>query len=127
MALLDDFKARFANDPNLDLVAIENNWQAYDPVYMCYFCYQYPTGNDCKNEAIFQLIAHMSLVEGDGVIGGGSGISPSKGVASKSWGSESVTYGTVSDESSFYNYFNSTKYGQRFLMIIRSNQGAFFV
>ena len=125
MSLLDDFKTRFANDPSLDLVAIENNWQAYDPVYMCYYCYEYPSSDTCVNEAIFQLIAHMSIVEGDGTNGGG--VAPIKDIESKSWASESVTYGAVDNQSPFYNYFNSTKYGQRFMMIIRPNQGAVFV
>jgi len=120
MSLLDDFKARFANDENLDLTEIENNWQAYDPVWQCYYCVEYGV-NACQDEAIYQLIAHMSASE-ESDTG-----APIKGVQSKSWGSESVTYGQVNNTGEYYSWLNSTKYGQRFYILTLSNQGGFFV
>lgn len=120
MSLLDDFKVRFANDSKLDLVAIENDWASLDPVWQCYYCEEYGA-DSCTDEAIFQLIAHMWLIESK------PNPSPNKGVASKSWGSESTTYAQVDGSSRMEDYFNSTVYGQRFYQITRSNRGVFFV
>ncbi len=120
MSILDDFKTRFAKDCKLDLVKIEACWSALDPIWECYYCFEY--GADaCKDEAILNLIAHLWTVED------ASSTSPIKGVASQSWQSESITFSTSSDDSDMRTFFNTSVYGQRFLRLIHSNQGGYFV
>jgi hypothetical protein len=120
MSILDDFKTRFAKDCKLPLDEIEACWSTLDPNWYCYYCFEYGA-NDCTDEAILNLIAHLWTVEN------ASSTAPIKGVASKSWQSESVTYATSSDDSDMRTFFNTSIYGQRFLRLIHSNQGGFFV
>tara|TARA_R100000655_G_scaffold15789_3_gene34806 strand:+ start:10598 stop:10960 length:363 start_codon:yes stop_codon:yes gene_type:complete len=120
MSLLDDFKVRFQNDSKLDLVAIENDWASLDPIWNCYYCFNY--GQDsCTDEAIFNLIAHLWLAESS------SKTSPIKPTQSKSVGSVSVTYNASDDASNNTLFYNTTIYGQRFLRLSMKNRGGYFV
>ena len=120
MSLLDDFKARFANDERLDLDAIENDWASLDPVWHCYYCFEY--GQDpCTDEAIFNLIAHLWISESS------SSLSPVKSTQSKSVGSVSVSYNASSMNDPNYQFFAGSIYGQRFWNIASSRMGGFFV
>lgn len=120
MSLLDDFKVRFANDSRLDLVAIEADWASLDPVWMCYYCFEYGQ-DDCTDEAIFNLIAHLWLAESS------SKTAPIKSIASKSVSSVSVSYTASNDSSNNTLFFNTSIYGQRFLRIASQRMGGFFV
>ena len=121
MALLDDFKVRFANDTKLDLTAIEANWATLDLVWECYYGVQYGS-NSCDDEAIFQLIAHLWIAEKQT-----NNTSPLREVQSKSVGSVSGTYTTTSENSPFFAFFNTSIYGQRFLQLTQKNRGVFYV
>ena len=120
MSLLDDFKVRFQNDEKLDLPAIEDDWDSLDPQYKCYYGGVYGT-DECTDEAIYNLIAHLWLAENN------DSTSPIKDEASKSWGSESITYTQTDETSGMYSFFNSSIYGQRYLRIISPNRGGYFV
>lgn len=120
MSLLDDFKARFANDEKLDLVAIENDWASLDPIWHCYYCFEY--GQDaCTDEAIYNLIAHLWLAESS------SKTSPIKSTQSKSVGSVSVSYTPSNDNSNNTLFYSTSIYGQRFLRLSMKNRGGYFV
>lgn len=120
MALLDDFKTRFANDSKLDLVAIEADWASLDPIWNCYFCFDYGQ-NDCTDEAIFNLIAHLWLAENT------TKTSPIKSTSNKSVGSVSVAYTQSNDSSNNTLFYSTSIYGQRFLRLTMGNRGGFFV
>lgn len=120
MSILDDFKARFEKDCKLDLEAIEACWNTLDPIWKCYYCFEYGQ-NDCTDEAILNLIAHLWIVESS------QSTASMKGVSSKSWGGESVTYSPSSDDSDMRTFFNTSVYGQRYLRLIYHNQGGYFV
>ena len=120
MALLDDFKTRFANDGRLDLAAIEADWASLDPQWKCYYGCEFGA-NDCGDEAIFNLIAHLWIAESS------TKATPMKGVDSKSVGSVSVSFSTSGDNSERALFFNTSIYGQRFLRITSSRMGGFFV
>lgn len=120
MALIDDFKAAF---PEFDTAVVDATFPGVASVYGCYYGAEYAANGSCDDKAILQLCAHLFVLR-TGAENGQT--APSKSVASQSVGSVSVSYngGTFSDKSEF---FNSTIYGQQFLMLTRSNQGAFFV
>jgi len=120
MSLLDDFKERFKNDSKLDLDAIEADWDSLDPEWYCYYCCEYGQ-NPCDDEAIFNLIAHLWLLESS------SKTSPIKSTQSKSVGSVSVSYTPSNDNSNNTLFYSTSIYGQRFLRLIMGNRGGYFV
>ena len=121
MALIDDFKARF---PIFDTADVDLYFPALGSSYQCYYNAEYEAGN-CDAEAILNLLAHLFTIEKSAQTGDSS---TQKSVASQSVGNVSVSFNSgsssFSDKSEF---FNSSIYGQRFLMLTRKNQGAFFV
>jgi len=116
MAISDDFIARFPQFDPVDQDALDNAINEYQ----CYFNCEY--GNDdCADAAILQLLAHMYVIETT------PNNAPSKATASKAVGNVSVSYVQGATDS-LTLYFNTTKYGQRFLqMTAKCGQGAFFV
>jgi len=120
MSLLDDFKVRFANDKKLNLAAIEADWASLDPIWNCYYCFDYGQ-NACTDEAIFNLIAHLWIVESK------SKASPIKSIASKSVAALSTSYTPGNDSSSNTLFYSTSIYGQRFMRIASQRMGGFFV
>jgi len=118
MANIDDFKARF---PNFDATVVDSLFPFIEQEWECYFCGDY--SNDCDKAAILMLQAHLFVMESN----------PSEASArlqqSKSVGSVSVGYaGPTHSGGQNYDFFNTTKYGQRFLMLIKKRgPGALFV
>lgn len=115
MALLADFKARFPAIPTADadtyVPILENVWPEY-------YGKQYE-GNE---EIVLNLVAHLLVAEKD------SGSSQSKSVESKSVGNVSVSYSASTQTGGpDYDFFRTTKYGQRYLILIKSSRGAYFV
>ena len=120
MSLLDDFKTRFENDPKLDLALIEADWASLDPIWNCYYCFEYGQ-NACTDEAIFNLIAHLWLAEN------ATKTAPIKSAASKSVGSVSVSYTPSNDSSNNTLFYSTSIYGQRFLRIASQRMGGYVV
>lgn len=116
MALIDDFKAKF---PEFDESAVDAQWSSLDEEWSCYFNWKYGD-ESCKDQAILYLIAHIFAANNkEGT---------SKSTASKAVGSVSVSYNASGFTQSFDIWLNTTKYGQRFLMLTqRLAQGGFFV
>ena len=113
MALIDDFKARF---PEIS-TALADTWvpieeAAYPAIY----------GGDYENatdkEAILNLIAHLVIVDSQ------AGSDPKRLLVSKSAGSVSGSYAAPVGTSKADEFYGATRYGQRFLLITRSNYGA---
>lgn len=117
MALIDDFKDRF---PEFDPDEVDTYLPELINEYPCYFNCEYGQ-TDCGDAAILQLLAHMFVVETN------PNTAPYKSTASKSVGSVSVSYNPGSSDY-LSQYFNTTKYGQRFLlMTAKLGQGGYFV
>ena len=116
MALIDDFKTRF---PQLDTAAIDVLWASLEASWPCYYGFEYGS-NACTDEAILNLIAHLFVVEQESQTSSGS----QKDISSQSVGSVSVTYSGGSVDSSSIQFFNTTIYGQKFLMLIKNRMGA---
>ena len=78
-------------------------------------------GGDYENatdkEAILNLIAHLVIVDSI------PGSAPARLLISKSAGSVSGSYASPVVSSFSDEYFNTTRYGQRFKMITRANYG----
>lgn len=110
MALIDDFKARF---PEFATAVVDQYIPILEPVWPCYYNKSYEA---CNQEAILNLVAHLMVLE---TTAGNDG---PKTVASKSVGSVSVSY-AVDPAQNGGSMFNSTKYGQRFLLLTRSQYG----
>jgi hypothetical protein len=120
MALLDDFKARF---PNIDPALADQYVPILENVYICYYSFQYDADNKCTQEAILNLIAHLLVLESK------SSSASNRNTASKSADGLSVSYEAVSDATSSERtrFFNTTKYGQQFLILTSNRIGGFFV
>ena len=117
MALRDDIKTRF---PNLDTTAVDTYTPLYVNTYKCYYNAEYGV-NDCDNEVILHLFAHLIAVN----------VSQSDGdqirqVGSESVGSVSTSY-VVTPLDNNDKFFTSTIYGQTFKMLLSKNAGAYFV
>lgn len=114
MALIDDFKARF---PEFSATSVDMYLPAISSLWQCY----YPRGDyshPCDREAILNLLAHMFV----GEINADS--SSARTISSQSVGSVSVGYEANSSSSSrLAESYLSTKYGQRFLMLINGRHG----
>lgn len=114
MAILDDFKIRF---PEIAEADADLYVPILSEVYQAYFKGDY----DNNKEIILNLLAHLLVNEKN------SGSSSVKGASSKSFGNVSVSYADSLASNSFESWFLSTKYGARYLMLIRSRAGAYFV
>jgi hypothetical protein len=115
MALIDDFKSRF---PEFDSGDVDQYFPVLQPMWPCY--YGGNIDDACDREIIFNLIAHLMVGEIS------DSQSASRAVGSKSVGSVSVSY-QGGDTSPRGDYFNTTKYGARFLQLTQKNTGARFV
>jgi hypothetical protein len=110
MTIQTDFEARFPLIPWVEEVA--STW-----IY--YTCLQY---SDSTKEAILNLIAHLLTLAS--LPGSGS----SRNVASKSVGSVSVSYeASAAQSSNLASWYNTTRYGQVYLMLTGRRVGARFV
>lgn len=116
MALIYDFKSRF---PNFDTTVVDAKLPILETVWSCYYGGSYD--NDCDKEIILNLLAHLFINETS------SKDSSIKGVASKSVGSVSTSYVANSQQNSNVDFFNTSKYGQRYLMLTSKNIGGYFV
>ena len=116
MALIDDFKARF---PEFSTATIDASFPLIADTWDCYYGGDY--SQDCDKETILNLLAHLFINETS------TSTSSIKGVASKSVGSVSVSYTTSSAQGQNNDFFGTSKYGQRFLMLTRKRSGGFFV
>lgn len=116
MALIDDFKDRFLD---FDTAVVDQYFPVVEPVYHCYF------GGDiddpCDKEAVLNLIAHLIVLEDR------SKASSLRTTSSRSAGSVSVSYEQSANGRSTSGFFDTTKYGQRFLLLTQNNIGAAFV
>jgi hypothetical protein len=117
MSLTDDFIARF---PELDAIKAADIIPTLTTVWPCYYGGDY--AQECDQEAILNLLAHLFLSETKASTGS------TKGVASKSVRGLSVSYVAASGGSGEeHDFYASSKYGQRFLMLTRTNSGGVFV
>lgn len=115
MAILDDFKARF---PLLNETQVDAILPALIDSYDCFYGGPY---EDCGVEITLQLLAHLFVLDTT------PGNSPSRLQSSKSVGSISVGYEASNPEGQNQSFFGTTKYGQRYLMLISPSMGGFFV
>lgn len=115
MALIDDFKTRF---PEFPATVVDQYIPILENVWPCYYGRDY---DGCNKEAILNLIAHLMTIETRG------GSAASRTVASKSVGSVSVSFSASDSQSQLSGFFNSTKYGQRFMMLASQFSGPKFV
>ena len=116
MALIDDFKTRF---PNFDTTTVDEVLPTLENVWPCYYGGSYNL--ECDKEIILNLLAHLFISET------ASSNESIKGVASKSVGSVSTSYVANSQQNSNTDFFNTTKYGQRYIMLTSKNAGGVFV
>jgi hypothetical protein len=108
MALIDDFKAKF---PEIDTAAVDQYFPALEQTYHCYY-----GGNvdvPCEKEAVLWLIAHLITLDSQGA----TTSAPTRNTSSRSVGSVSVSYETDTSGRRDAGWYNTTRYGQRFLML----------
>lgn len=114
MALIDDFKARFPEFPTADadtyIPILETVWPSY-----------YGGEYDSNQEIVLNLVAHLIIGERE------TNPAPNQNVASQSVGSVSVSYKQSSQVGVNDDFFNTTKYGQRFLRLTASQFGGMAV
>ena len=115
--MLVDFKARF---PTIDSDLADQLVPIYEPDLCCFYGGTYD--NKCDKNAMLLLMAHL-VVTDPSYTGSDA---PTKSEDSKSVGSVSVSYTAGSTGSDLTNWFNSTGYGQKFLMVTASNMGPKF-
>ena len=118
MSLKNDLITRF---PDLDTALIDKYLPLYETAYKVYYNADYGA-NKYDDEIILNLLAHLILISnaknsGDNI----------KQVASESVGSVSVNYAPLQLANQDDVFFNSTIYGQVFKMLIKRNNGAYFV
>jgi hypothetical protein len=124
MSLIDDFKARF---PEFDETAVDNAFPALEGLYPCFYNYEYGV-NHCRDQAILLLLAHLFVVETNGLSDGNmSQYGANKEISSASVGSVSVSYAGTGASTDRKEYFKTTKYGQQFLLVTSSNRGGLIV
>ena len=113
--VIDDFKERF---PNFDEQLVDTYLPPLIQTYCSYYSKPY-TG--CTKEATLQLLAHLFVID----------TSPSSATSqvqsSKSVKNVSVSYEGTYGKDGKDAFYNSTKYGQRFLILISNCYGGFFV
>lgn len=116
MSLTDDFKSRF---PEFPTATVDTYVPVLETVYPSYYNKTYQSSTQ---EAILNLIAHLLVLETQAAAGNSGATGP---IQSKSVGGVSVSYALPSSSASghLYNVFGSTKYGQRFMLLIRNSYG----
>jgi len=114
MSLIDDFKARFKE---FDTAVVDEYMPILEPLYPCYFGGSY---TECNKEKILNLLAHLLVMETT------TSQSAIKDVVSQSVGEISVSYAQLK-ANELTSFFNTTKYGQRYLLLGSTRIGAFFV
>jgi hypothetical protein len=115
MALIDDFKTRFTE---FDTAIVDTYLPILETVYPAYYVPEYDSTNARRKETILNLIAHLLTEEVR------TSKSVAQVVASKSVGSVSTSFAAATQAGGqLYDAFNTTKYGQRFLVLIRTAYG----
>lgn len=119
MALIDDFKLRF---PEFTTSVVDTKFPLLEPEWPCYYGRPYGEGDACDDAAILMLLGHLFTMET------AASAQPSRSQQSKSVGSVSVSYDAPTQSGgAMYDFFSSTKYGQRFLRLTAKHKGGFFV
>jgi hypothetical protein len=117
MALVDDFKARF---PNIAAATADQFIPILEPVWTSYWGGDYDTAHG--QEIVLNLLAHVLVSETSN-----SDDSP-KTVQSQSVGSVSESFAPgFAPDSDRIAWFNTTKYGARYLLLTGSRRGGVFV
>lgn len=116
MALIDDFKTRF---PEFDTAVVDQYFPIIEPTYNCYFGGD--VENACDKEAILNLLAHLIVLEDR------DKQSSLRTTNSRTVGSVSVSYDASANGRSTSGFFDTTKYGQRFLVLTQNVIGGYFV
>jgi len=119
MSLKNDLIARF---PELSSEIVDKYLPIYENNYKAYYNADYGN-NKIDNEIILNLLAHLVTVSSKYYTSGEN----VKQVASESVGGVSVNYAALPFTNQDDLFFNSTFYGQTFKMLIKRNNGAFFV
>lgn len=115
--LATDLTTRF---PELDATTVATYLAGINLALPCMYGGVYGV-NACDNEIILNLAAHLLVLDSAATS------SPVNSIASKSVGSVSVSY-SVGDITNNALFFNATRYGQRFMMLVSKNSvGGFFV
>jgi hypothetical protein len=117
MALIDDFKTRF---PEFTASDVDTAWSSLEAVWPCMYGGTYGS-SDCDDQAILLLIAHLFYLSTV------STSQPAMSAVSQSVGSVSVTNMIDQTGGDRKSFFNSTAYGQQFMLITSKRHGAFFV
>lgn len=117
MARIDDFKVRF---PNFDTVVVDSLFPVIEPLSVHYYGGDYD-GIAMDKEIFMQLWAHLITLENR------TSDKSVRNESSKSVGSVSVSYEASQAETGRMGFFNTTRFGQQFLFLTSSNQGAVFV
>lgn len=115
MPTTEQFKTRFPEFSSVE----DSKVAAVDAQWPCYYGAKFGVST-CDDEIILLVMAHLLTFETT------TSAASKKELASKSVGSVSLSYNLTSatETSEFYN---TTKYGQRALMLMRNNSGGFFV
>jgi len=117
MTVADEFKIRF---PEFDPATVDQYIPILEPVWSCYWGGDYTT--PCGQEIVLNLLAHMLTVE----TSAGSG--NIKTDQSKSVGNVSISYSQgYAPASERKGWFQTTKYGARYMWLTSRNAGGFFV
>lgn len=112
MALIDDFKARF---PEFNTGDVDTYIPILSDVWPHYYGFEY---NEDRKEIILNLVAHLLTAELD------TAQESVRLTQSESVGSVSVSYAAQTHKGGVsYDFFNTTKYGQRFLMMTAKRYG----
>jgi hypothetical protein len=113
--IMDDFKARF---PQFDEPTIDAILPSLIAEYKSYYCREYT----CETQAaILQLLAHMYKLEID------DSDEAMRNVSSTSVDGVSESYEARNADTNLDIMFSTTKYGEKFLYLIQSDQGTYFV
>ena len=118
MSLLDDFKARFPA-PEFSVADADRLIPILEPSIPCYYGGEYA---GCGVEIILNAVAHLMTGE----------LAASKKTAqqeqSKSVGNVSTAYApATASGGQRYDFWRTTKYGQRYLTLTQHNHGGVFV
>lgn len=117
MSLIDDFKARFPS-PEFDTAYVDTHLPILEEVWPCYYGGGYTA---CNKEIVLNLIAHLMWVDTR------ASATSVRETASRSVGSVSVSYVASKTTSELDDFFGSSKYGQRFMLLTRTRRKVFFV
>lgn len=122
MSITDDFTVRFSGEFSPESISDDLpkalvSWPAY---YGGTYTETVPTTVSVENEIILNLIAHLTVVEGKG------SNSVSKELSSRGVGPFSSSYNVAAPDRN-KEFFSSTKYGQRYVVMTSPNFGGIFV